>query len=148
VVNEIQYYREIKISFRRLNEILELKSEVIDEKILPVSNFDIAMNNVSFLHESSQKKILDDVSVKFHYGKKYAIVGETGSGKSTILDLLLGMYKMQNGNISMGELVMSNETVYTFRNFISISSQLPLLANKSIIENIKLINPEIDDEEL
>lgn len=97
----------------------------------------ISIKNLSFAYEP-QKKILKDVSYTFEFGKKYAVVGTSGSGKSTILNLLIGSYKNYDGAIYYDDVELrkiKSESLYEIE---SIIQQNVFVFNATIKDNITM----------
>jgi ABC-type multidrug transport system fused ATPase/permease subunit len=95
----------------------------------------IKFNNVSFAY--NRKKILNKINVDFIIGQKIGIVGKSGTGKTTILKLLTGLYKISDGNIEINGIKATiNDMIYLRKN-IAIVDQNPVLLNDTIANNIK-----------
>ncbi len=89
-------------SQKRINEFLNTKPDIINPTIDPVPlKGEIAFNEVTFVYPDTGIKALDKVSFKLTKGQKMAIIGKTGSGKTTIADLLLRMYDVSEGSITI-----------------------------------------------
>lgn len=67
------------------------------------TNFDITFENVQFVYSGSEDKALNDISYTFHAGKKYGIVGANGSGKTTFIHLLMGLYSSTSGQVRLNQ---------------------------------------------
>ena len=98
----------------------------------------IEFNDVSFYYPSdkTKRKILDNINIVFEPGKKIAIVGESGCGKSTIVNLIERLYDASEGQILIDGLEIKKYDLEYLRNFIGYVQQEPVLFNKSIKENI------------
>jgi ATP-binding cassette, subfamily B, bacterial len=103
----------------------------------------IAYENVTFSY-SDEKQVLDKVSFEIDEGEKVAIVGANGSGKSTIINLLLRLYQPTSGRILLNGIDVNNIDLRKYRSLISVVSQDIYLFHASIKENIAL-NTEIDE---
>jgi len=95
---EMAVFRE---DIKYYNEFMALPNRDIGTEQLN-QNYEIEFKNVSFIYPNTDKQILNDVNIKFDPGKNTAIVGENGSGKSTIVKLLAGLYKPTSGTITVG----------------------------------------------
>jgi len=97
----------------------------------------IDFENVSFSYQGDGKKVLDNISVSFPIGKKIALVGESGCGKSTIASILTRRLKCDDGKVLLNGLNIStyNET---YKEFVTIVLQSPHFLPYSIIDNLKL----------
>ena len=96
--------------------------------------------NVSFSYKSQKNKILKNFSIKFYRGEKIGIIGKTGSGKSTFVDLLLGLLEPSNGEIFINNDYKLNKynrvIISSWRKCLSLVPQEIYLRNESILENI------------
>jgi ATP-binding cassette subfamily B protein len=99
-------------------------------------NFD----NVSFSYKSQKNEVLKKFSIKFHKGEKIGIIGKTGSGKSTFIDLLLGLLKPSNGSILINNEYklnqFNNSITSSWRKCLSLVPQDVYLRNETLLENI------------
>lgn len=112
VVGFIQSAQDANISLERLNEVYNKEDEEDDSRpktrIIP-QNSDIQFKNVTFQYEGGSRNVLDNVSFTIQSGKINAIVGTSGSGKTTILKLLLGFYRPLSGSI-----LLNKENIYSY----------------------------------
>ncbi len=123
-------------SQKRINEFLNTKVEV-DDRILEEHILgEIVFDNVSFKYPDSNINALSNISFKIEKGKSVAIVGRTGSGKSTIIQLLTRMYKSSDGLIKIDKKPIRNYNVRSLRSAISLVPQEALLFSDTISNNI------------
>ena len=117
------------------NEIIKLKNTQEIKKIKITPNY-LEFKNTYFKYDSNKEYILKDLNIKFLKGDKIFISGETGSGKSTFLDIVSGLLKISKGRI----LINKNNNFKSLKDILNLSyvSQFPFLYNLSIIENITL----------
>ena len=108
---------------------------------------EIKLENVDFSYES-KNKIINDLSLKIKKGEFVAFVGESGTGKSTIIDLIMGLNNPQNGKISIDDNSLENLDINSFRKKIGYIPQTGLLFNMSILDNIRWANETASDEEI
>lgn len=101
---------------------------------IPVLKDKIKFENVSFSY--NEKEVLKDISFELPKGKTLAIVGASGSGKSTIASLLMGFYQPQKGRITIDGVDIGNFSKKALREFIGFVSQEPILFNDTILNNI------------
>ncbi|WP_349405654.1 ABC transporter ATP-binding protein, partial [Clostridium perfringens] len=136
-----------------LNRILEL----LDEKIYEVEIFgdekinsnitDIEFCNVSFSY-NNRKKILDNINFKIDKKSKIAIVGKSGEGKSTILNLITKLYSPDEGLIKINNININNISEKEIRDKISVVNQEPFLFNKTIKENFLMVNSNAKEKDI
>ena len=117
-------------------------------KEIKVSEGKITFENICFKYESSQKNILEDINLEFEGGKMTALVGHSGSGKSTILNLIPRFYEAHSGNIKIDDQSIYDSTLETLRKNISLVSQETTLFDDTIKNNIKYANADASDEEV
>ena len=106
----------------------------------------ISFENVSFRY--SEKDVLKNINIEFEKNSITAIVGESGCGKSTILNILYGLWKPQSGNIYFNFWPYEKLNIKSVRNNITIVCQEPFLFNSSIIDNIKMGTEGNDQEKI
>ena len=102
---------------------------------------DITLENVSFKYPSRSKKILRNFNLKINGNESVALVGHSGSGKSTIASLLLRFYNKQSGSILIDGKDIESYSPKDIRDQIAIVMQEPLLFNEPIKENIRYGSP-------
>lgn len=131
-------------STKRYYEFMDLQEEEDKGKLTESFLGDLKLEDVSFSYEID-KPILRNVNIEFLKGSKTAIIGRNGSGKTTIINLLTRMYEPMKGQILLNEVNISEITLETYRNMISVVSQQIYLFNDTIRNNICLYK-EVDDE--
>lgn len=144
--------QDVKISLERINEIHDKENEEGisnggDSKF--GSSKSIMMTNVDFKYDlHSQKKILTDLSLEIPEGKVTAIVGASGSGKTTIIKLLLGFYPVLSGNISIAGKDIKGYNLKWWRSQCGVVMQDGVIFSESIERNIAVDDGEVDKERL
>lgn len=129
------------VSVKRINELffsIDNSQEEWGHSRIPEFIDEIGFKKVNFSY--GNKEILKNITLKFEQGKKYAIVGSSGAGKSTLLKLLVKLYEVETGKITINEININNFIEGDFRKVIGIVQQEPILFGMSIYENIKLGN--------
>ena len=131
---------------------------VVDTKILiknnenakeiKIVNANIEFKNVLFGYKNSDGDVLKEVNLIFEGGKMTSLVGHSGSGKSTILNLIPRFYDCRSGNISIDNQSIYDVTLQSLRKNISLVSQETTLFDDSIKNNIKYANLDATDEEV
>lgn len=125
-------------SQKRLNEFLHIEPEINNAAKAEAANLnaDIYFENVSFVYPHTGIKALTNFSVSITKGSKVLIVGKTGSGKSTIAQLLLHFYKPTSGNIKIGDRGLTSISIKQLREQISYVPQDVFLFSDSVANNI------------
>jgi subfamily B ATP-binding cassette protein MsbA len=117
-------------------------------KPLSIKNARINFNNLNFSYEINEGKTLESVNLEFEGGKMTSLVGHSGSGKSTILNLIPRFYDSQSGDITIDNQSIYNVTIESLRNEISMVSQETTLFDDTIKNNIKYGRENATDEEI
>ena len=141
--------QEAEASQKRINEFLKEEPE-IKNTTTEHTKIDgtIAFENVSFTYEDTNIQALNNISFNIEKGKTLAILGKTGSGKSTILTLISRLYDTTSGTILMDNKSIKEVNLYDLRNQISVVPQDAFLFSDSIKNNIKFGNKNATDEEV
>nr|WP_315174928.1 ABC transporter ATP-binding protein [uncultured Flavobacterium sp.] len=130
--------QEAEASQKRLNEFLKIEPEIVNKNTEhSVIEGAIAFKNVSYTYEDTNIKALQDISFTVKKGETLAILGKTGSGKSTILSLISRLYDVSEGQITVDGTLIKDLNVYDLRNSIGIVPQDAFLFSDSIKNNIK-----------
>jgi ATP-binding cassette subfamily B protein len=130
--------QEAEASQKRLNEFLKIEPEIVNKNTEhSVIEGAIAFQNVSYTYEDTNIKALQDISFTVKKGETLAILGKTGSGKSTILSLISRLYDVSEGQITVDGTLIKDLNVYDLRNSIGIVPQDAFLFSDSIKNNIK-----------
>ena len=136
---------------KRLLPIIDQKSELIenfDDKNLSVVNGNIEFKNVSFKYNNEVKYVLDGIDLKMSAGKMTSIVGHSGAGKSTILNLIPRFYDSLSGDIQIDNKSIYKSTISSLRNNISLVSQDTTLFDDTIKNNIAYANFNATQKEI
>ena len=135
----------------RLLPVIDQKSELIEnvsDKILNVSHGNIEFKNVSFRYNEEVKHVLDSVNLKMLGGKMTSIVGHSGAGKSTILNLIPRFYDSFSGDILIDNQSIYKSTISSLRKNISLVSQDTTLFDDTIRNNIAYANLNASQKEI
>lgn len=108
----------------------------------------IEFKNVSFRYQDKKVSVLSDINILFPAHQITAIVGHTGSGKSTIINLICRLYDIESGQILMDETPVQKYTLQSVRNKIAVVLQDPHLFNDTILNNVTMFNSEISVEKV
>jgi ATP-binding cassette subfamily B protein len=128
---------------------LDNVDKIVDkgEEVVKKLTGDINFEHVQFAY-NDKDLVLKDISFTVKEGETLAIIGSTGSGKSTLINILNRFYELDSGKISIGGKNIDKMTIESLRSRISIVLQDVFLFSGSVLENINLKNPEISKEEV
>jgi ATP-binding cassette subfamily B multidrug efflux pump len=141
--------QEAEASQKRLNEFLKIEPEIKNKNPnASIINGSISFENVSYTYEDTNIKALQNISFTVNKGETLAILGKTGSGKSTILALISRLYDVTDGKIAIDSQEISSLNLYDLRNSIGIVPQDAFLFSDSIRNNIKFGKENATDEEV
>ena len=142
--------QQAEASQKRINEFLiqepEIKDDVNAKKKL--SSFDISFDNVNFIYDNTGVKALKNISFKLNSGKTLALLGPTGSGKTTILQLLSKTYLPHSGKVSLGDISIQNYLQKDIRDIMGVVPQQPFLFSETIAHNIRFGKPDATEQEI
>jgi len=146
------------VSIERIEEILNVTSEIKDkeglkdnsyyEDILKKNPISLTFDNVSFRYKGAEKQILKNISFSIKAGERFAIVGATGSGKSTIAKVLLRLNDIESGKILINGINALDLPLNCLRNQISYTPQKAYLFSGKIKDNFRFTNKDMTDEEM
>ena len=141
--------QQAEASQERINEFLNTEPDIKNkaQQLTPIKG-DIEFKNVSFVYPDTNIEALKDVSFTLKSGKTLAILGKTGSGKSTILDLIGRLYDIDKGTILIDDKVISELNLYSLRESIGYVPQDAFLFSDTIKNNIKFGKEDATDEEV
>ena len=112
--------------------------EKIDESSKEIENYDIKIKNLSFSY--GDKKVLNNINLEFKFGKKYIIIGPSGTGKTTLFNLLSKSIENYSGEIYLGDHNYKNLNAYTIHKSIGYVTQKTHIFNASLKDNITLFD--------
>ena len=141
-------------SLRRIEEVLNQPIEIIDPENSSTASLNmddehvLSFEHVSFSYTKDSEPVLEDIHFKVPKGKTTAIVGGTGSGKSTIAKLLLRLNDVTSGQITLGGKPLQQLTQEMIRSKISYVPQKAFLFSGTILSNLKMGNEHATEEEL
>ena len=134
-----------KVSLQRVNEILNSTSEIdLKRNGMNFNTPSISVKNLSFKYPESNTNVLENINFTVSPGETLAIVGHTGAGKSTLVELLLKTYNVDNGLIEVGGVDLNKISLNSLREKIGYVPQNNFLFSKTINENIAYNSSEID----
>jgi ATP-binding cassette, subfamily B, bacterial PglK len=139
----------IESIFKQKDEIDKLRNENINKKnIKKIRWSDITFSNVFFSYKSNKKMILNNISFNLKKGKIYGFVGKSGEGKSTLIDLLMGILSPTTGSIRLDDTEFNDINIYHWWDQIGYVPQTPSIINGTLRQNIAfgLKNSEVNDK--
>jgi len=135
----------------RILPIIDNKNKIKDIESADTLNIiqgTINFKDVNFFYDKEEGKVLEKVNLVFTGGKMTSLVGHSGSGKSTILNLIPRFYDVQSGDILIDNQSIYNAKIKSLRNNISLVSQETTLFDDTIKNNIKYAKDDASDEEI
>ncbi|WP_407374229.1 ABC transporter ATP-binding protein [Methanobrevibacter sp.] len=139
----------IIISARRVNEILDTELAITDGELDNIEdNATIEFKNVSYQYPGSEKETLKGINMKLEPGKTTAIIGGTGSGKSTILSMIPRLQDPTSGEILINGVNIKNFTLSSLRDKISFAPQQSLLLSGTVRSNMLVGKQDASDQEI
>ncbi|EPP25754.1 heme ABC transporter ATP-binding protein/permease CydC [Vibrio fluvialis] len=150
IAGAFQHLGQTLTSARRLNEIILSEPDVKfpNEDTRHSGQFDITVENLTFNYSGGEQSALKDVSLTIPAGNKVAIVGQTGSGKSTLIQLLCRYWDAQQGEIRIAGTRLQEWKESDLRAAISVVSQRVDILNGSLRDNLIMAKPTANDSEL
>lgn len=137
-----------KVSARRVNEVLSLKGVPESEDKAKYIRGDLRITNLSFTYPHAKLPALTDVNMNIEEGETVAIIGGTGSGKTTLIKLLAGFYEPTEGTILFGGYDYSSLTADDVRSNISVALQKSMIFEGTIKDNVMMSKTDAGDEEV
>ena len=123
-------------------------NDIENAKDLDLKEAKINFENIKFSYDKEEDKVLDNISLEFTGGKMTSLVGHSGSGKSTILNLIPRFYDAETGDILIDDQSIYKTKIKSLRNNISLVSQETTLFDDTIKNNIKYAKEDASDEEI
>ena len=146
------------VSIERIEEVLNVTSEIKDkeelkdnsyyENILKQNPISLTFDNVCFRYKGAEKQILKNISFSVKAGERFAIVGVTGSGKSTIAKVLLRLNDIESGRILINGVDALDLPLNCLRNQISYTPQKAYIFSGKIKDNFRFTNKNMTDKEM
>ncbi len=140
------------VSINRVNEVLNKEVSIVDPKnpkTLPKGiHGEIEFRGVSFKYPGAEKNVLTDLNFTAHHGQTTAFIGSTGSGKSTLVNLIPRFYDVTDGEILLNGINIKEITLGELRNRVAYISQEAILFSGTAETNIKYSNAQMSDEKM
>ena len=136
---------------KRILPIIDYENKVIEDdnsKEIIISNGNINIINLNFRYSENENGVLNSVNLKMQGGKMTSLVGHSGAGKSTILNLIPRFFNCNSGDITIDNQSIYNSTISSLRKNISLVSQDTTLFDDTILNNIKYANLDASQKEI
>lgn len=139
-----------QVAAKRVNEVLETKSTILDPEVAiePKEKGTIEFKDVSFAYPDAEKAIIEHVSFSAKAGDVVAIVGSTGCGKSSLINLIARLYDVTEGEVLIDGVNVKDQKQYTMRKKIGFVPQKGVLFSGTVKSNIMLGNPSLTKKEV
>ena len=132
-------------SLKRISKLLDLEEDIIDGELTfenPVLG-DIEIKNLTFTYPDASSPSLKNITLKINKGEKIGIVGRVGSGKSTLMDILMRLYNVEKGTVFIDNIDIMNLKVKDVRNIIGYVPQDSFLFSDKVKNNISFVQEEM-----
>ena len=144
----ISFIPRIKVGLKRIGAILDLQNTRKDCSLGIDLDGNISFENVSFAYSNSQVNSLDNVSITVKQGEIVGIIGGTGSGKTTLIKLLMDFYPISAGKRTFGGIDYDELTPATIRDNVAIALQKSMIFEGTIADNVRMGNKDATDEQV
>lgn len=147
----ISRFKRAQISYHRLDEVFSLEKEKISTKNNKSSNTisgDIIIQDLTYNYTENIEVALNHINLEIKEGETLGIIGTIGSGKTTLMNLLLKLYPVQNGKITIGGKDINDIPLSVLRRSICYITQDSFLFSSSLKDNISLFRDDYDDDEI
>jgi ATP-binding cassette, subfamily B, bacterial len=146
--NVVNTYRETEVSLQNFEEILAMKPEPRPDHPIAIDGLDtLEFRNVGFQHQTATNPALQEISFTVSRGKTIAFVGPSGAGKTTLVKLLVGLYRPRTGHIHYNGIPEDEVRIDSLRERIGFVTQDAQLFSGSIRENLLFVQPDATDVE-
>ncbi|EGQ8039469.1 heme ABC transporter ATP-binding protein/permease CydC [Vibrio alginolyticus] len=150
IAGAFQYLGQTLTSARRLNEVILAEPDVVfpEQSKHKDTTLGIEFDNIDFTYPDGQQKVLKDLSLSLPLGTKTAIVGQTGSGKSTLIQLLCRYWDVNQGEVRIGGTKLQDWSESDLRAAMTVVSQRVDVLNGTLRDNLLMAAPDASDEQL
>lgn len=146
-MSHMETIANIKVVFEEIKKIMEIPNLKRGEEVRDIKSYDVEFKDVTFAYEES-KNVLNNISFKANENELTAIVGNSGSGKSTITKLIAGFWNVSNGEILIGKTNLNELPLKQNMELVSYVSQENFLFNNTILENLKMAKEDASMDEI
>ena len=137
-------------SIRRISQVLSEESDITDGQnpVMEVKDGSIDFSHVSFSYSSrNTKPVLEDINLHINAGETIGIIGATGSGKSSLVNLISRLYDISSGSLKVGGVEVRDYDIQTLRDAVAVVLQKNVLFSGTILENLRWGNENASEEE-
>ncbi|MFJ8452408.1 ABC transporter ATP-binding protein [Bacillus paramycoides] len=147
MVNQLANLEQSRVASERVFELLEEKGEAVEEERMPRLNGNVKFDNVSFSY-NGKDEVLKNISFEAKQGETVALVGHTGSGKSSIMNVLFQFYEFQKGKLTIDGHDVTEMPKQATRKHMGIVLQDPFLFSGTVASNVSLENEKISKDRI
>lgn len=140
-----------KASLKRISDLLDAEIDVVDKEDVEAVDYirgDIEFKNLTFTYPGTEYKVLDNVSFKINAGENVGIIGKTGSGKTTIVDLILRIYNVPDGTVFIDGRDVNTIPIKNLREFSAYVPQDNFLFSDTIMNNIGFAQDSREEDDI
>ncbi|WP_410491478.1 ABC transporter ATP-binding protein [Bacillus thuringiensis] len=147
MVNQLANLEQARVASERVFELLEEKGEAVEEERMPRLKGNVKFDNVSFSY-NGKDEVLKNISFEAKQGETVALVGHTGSGKSSIMNVLFQFYEFEKGKLTIDGHDVKEMPKQATREHMGIVLQDPFLFSGTVASNVSLENEKISKEHI
>ncbi|MGU3369981.1 ABC transporter ATP-binding protein [Bacillus mycoides] len=147
MVNQLANLEQSRVASERVFELLEEKGEAVEEERMPRLTGNVKFDNVSFSY-NGKDEVLKNISFEAKQGETVALVGHTGSGKSSIMNVLFQFYEFQKGKLTIDGHDVTEMPKQATREHMGIVLQDPFLFSGTVASNVSLENEKISKDRI
>ncbi|MDA1567755.1 ABC transporter ATP-binding protein [Bacillus cereus] len=147
MVNQLANLEQARVASERVFELLEEKGEAVEEERMPRLKGNVKFDNVSFSY-NGKDEVLKNISFEAKQGETVALVGHTGSGKSSIMNVLFQFYEFEKGKLTIDGHDVREMPKQATREHMGIVLQDPFLFSGTVASNVSLENEKISKERI
>ena len=147
----ISRFKRAQISYRRLDEVFSLEREKIstrNNKLAETVSGDIVIQDLTYNYTQNIEVALNHINLEIKEGETLGVIGTIGSGKTTLMNLLLKLYPVQNGKITIGGKDINDIPLSVLRRSICYITQDSFLFSSTLKDNISLFREDYGDDEI
>ncbi len=150
IATAFQYLGQTLTSAGRLNEVITAQPEVAfpESGTIASEKLDIHIEDICFRYPDSDRMVINNLTLDIPHGAKVALLGQTGSGKSTLIQLLCRYWDVNQGAISIGSTPLSTISEANLRRTVSVVSQRVDILSGTLKDNLIMAKPQAGDKEL